>query len=264
MIPPWIEKPFKRLADALFATLPQPLPDTERLRGCKIISHRGEHDNRRVFENTLAAFDSVRDGGVWGIELDIRWTKDLQPLVFHDADFRRLFRSSLAVNRMTMAEVKAEFPVIPSLEEVILRYGKELHLMVETKKEVYPHPDYQSQVLRDLFSQLEPQKDFHLLSLSPEMFEFMDFVPSQTFLPIAEINVHKLSKMAIKKKYGGMTGHYLFMTDRLKRRHQGIGQKVGTGFANSRNCLFREINRGIDWIFSDKALEMQSIVATSI
>jgi glycerophosphoryl diester phosphodiesterase len=264
MIHPWIEKSFKRLANALFATLPRPLPNTERLRGCKIVSHRGEHDNRQVFENTLAAFDSVRDGGVWGIELDIRWTKDLQPLVFHDADFRRLFHSSLAVNRMTMAEVKAEFSVIPSLEEVILRYGKELHLMVEIKKEVYPNPDYQIQVLRDLFSQLEPQKDFHVLSLAPEMFEFMDFVPSQTFLPIAEVNVFKLSKMAIKKKYGGMTGHYLFVTDRVKRRHQGIGQKVGTGFANSRNCLFREINRGVDWIFSDKALEMQSIVATNI
>ena len=264
MISPWINKSFKRLADGVFASLPRPFPSTEGLRGCKIISHRGEHDNRQVFENTLAAFDRVRDRGVWGIELDIRWTKDLQPLVFHDTDFRRLFHSSLAVNRMTMAEVKAEFPVIPSLEEVILRYGKELHLMIEIKKEVYPNPDYQSQVLRDLISQLEPQKDFHLLSLAPEMFEFIDFVPSQTFLPIAEINVHKLSKMAIKKKYGGMTGHYSFVTGRLKRRHHGVGQKVGTGFSNSRNCLFREINRGIDWIFSDKALEMQSIAATNI
>ena len=82
MIRSWIEKSFKRLADGVFAVLPRPVPNIEGLRGCKIISHRGEHDNRQVFENTLAAFDRVRDGGVWGIELDIRWTKDLQPLCF--------------------------------------------------------------------------------------------------------------------------------------------------------------------------------------
>jgi len=263
MIPSWIEKLFHRIADGLIAALPQTLPNKEKLEKCKIVSHRGEYDNRGIFENTLPAFDRVRDHGVWGVELDIRWTKDLQPIVFHDADFQRLFGSSLMVKKMTMAEVRTEFPVIPSLEEVILRYGKKLHLMIEIKKEVYPDPGYQNQVLRDLFSKLEHQKDFHFLSLTPEMFEFIHFVPPQTFLPIAQINVHELSEIAIKKNYGGITGHYLFLTDRVKKKHQDIGQKVGSGYAGSRNCLFREIKRGVDWIFSNKALQMQSIVSTN-
>ncbi len=167
------------------------------------------------------------------------------------------------VNSMTMAEIRSEYPPVPSLEEVIFRYGKKLHLMVEIKEEIYPDPAYQSQVMINLFSQFEPQKDFHFLSMAPGMFEFIGFVPPQTFLPIAQTNVHTLSEIAIEKGFGGITGHYLFITDRVRTRHQDMGQKVGTGHVNSKNCLFREINRGVDWIFSDKALNMHSIILTN-
>ena len=263
MIPPRIEKMFCSLAGGLFAALPRILPSKEKLKECRIVSHRGEHDNRKILENTLAAFDRVKDRGVWGIELDVRWTKDLQPIIFHDADFQRLFGSSSKVNSMTMTEIRSEYPVVPSLEEVILRYGKRMHLMIEIKEEMYSNPEYQRQVMGDLFSQLEPQKDFHLLSMATGMFEFMGFVPPQTFLPIAQTNVRTLSEIAIEKGFGGITGHYFFITDRIKTRHQDMGQKGGTGHVNSRNCLFREINRGVDWIFSDKALKMHSILSTN-
>ena len=263
MISSWIEKLFCSIADGFVAALPQTLPSKEKLEECRLVSHRGEYDNRQILENTLAAFDRVRDHGVWGVELDVRWTKDLQPIVFHDADFQRLFGSTSMVNSMTTAEIRSEYPVIPSLEEVILRYGKKLHLMIEIKEEAYPDSAYQSQVMRDLLSQLEPQKDFHILSMAPGMFEFIHSVPPQTFLPIAQTNVHALSEIAIRKNYGGITGHYIFITDRIKTRHQDIGQRVGTGYANSKNCLFREINRGVDWIFSDKALNMHSIISTN-
>jgi glycerophosphoryl diester phosphodiesterase len=264
MIYSWIEKIFHVIADGLIAALPQTLPSKEKLEECRLVSHRGEHDNRQILENTLAAFDRVSDRGVWGIELDVRWTKDLQPIVFHDADFQRLFGSASLVNSMTMAEIRSEYPMIPSFEEVIFRYGKKLHLMIEIKKEVYPDPACQSQVMSNLLTRLEPQKDFHILSMNPGMFKFMHFVPPQTFLAIARTNVRPLSEIAIRENYGGIAGHYIFVTDRVKIRHQGIGQKVGTGYANSRNCLFREINRGIDWIFSNEALDMHSIISTNI
>ncbi len=72
MISPRIEKLFCNVAGGLFAALPRTLPNKEKLKECRIVSHRGEHDNRQILENTLAAFDRVRDRGVWGIELDVR------------------------------------------------------------------------------------------------------------------------------------------------------------------------------------------------
>ena len=35
---------------------------------------------------------------------------------------------------------------------------------------------------------------------------------------------------------------------------------MATGYVNSKNCLFRELNRGVEWIFSDNAVELQKMV----
>jgi glycerophosphoryl diester phosphodiesterase len=131
--------------------------------------------------------------------------------------------------------------------------------MVEIKEEEYPDPVYQNHVLKDLFDPLTPQVDFHFISLRPEMFRLVDFVPSSTFLPSARFNVKRLSNLALWKKYRGITGHYLLITDAILKKHYKQNQSIGTGYIGSKNCLSRELNRGIEWIFSNNAVELQDI-----
>ena len=245
--------------DRWYANLPQPVPQKERLEQCKVISHRGEHDNKRVLENTIPAFDEARDRGVWGLECDVRWTKDLQPVVFHDSDLQRLLHAGLAINDLTLNTLKADFPLIPTLEEFIIRYGGLLHLMIELKKEAYPDPARQSQTLQDLLHSLKPGTDFHILSLTPDMFGFINFLQPSALLPVSLLNIRQLSALTVREKYGGITGHYAFLQDYMLAQHQNLGQKVGTGFIFSKNCLFRELNRGVDWIFTNHAAKLQSI-----
>ncbi|MFH2065509.1 MAG: glycerophosphodiester phosphodiesterase family protein [Pseudomonadota bacterium] len=258
-IPPLIESSFHFVVDLFFSRWPQPVPAMEKLKNCKIVSHRGEHDNRTVFENTMEAFDRVLEAGVWGIELDIRWTRDLHPVVFHDPDLMRLFGSDWRISEISQKELRKHFPMIPHLSEVIQKFGKKLHFMVEIKKEVYPDPSYQNEVLKSLFGSLTPRKDFHILTLSPEMFPILSFTDPSAFLPISETNFIRLSKLSREKRYGGITGHYLFLSNPLLKKHRKIRQKIGTGFISSRNALFRELNRDIDWIFSNHAVKLQSI-----
>lgn len=260
----WIKFSFLKIVDAIYQQRKQSRPAADRLQRCKIVSHRGEHDNRRVFENTMAAFDRVKTQGIWGLELDIRWTKDLRPIVFHDPDTQRLFHNKQRIDQMTCAELKESFSVIPTLEEVVQRYGRSLHLMVEIKAESYPDPVRQNRVLKDHLAQLQPGKDYHLISLTPRMFDFFDFAAPATLLPIAELNIRRFSDLAVRKKFGGLLGHYLFLTNRILKKHRAIGQKVGTGFVNSKNCLFRELNRQVEWIFSNNAVELQSILNASL
>jgi glycerophosphoryl diester phosphodiesterase len=255
-----LETGFHWLVDSLYTVYPQPFPGIARLQQCKIISHRGEYDNRTVFENTLPAFDRARDQGVWGIELDIRWTNDLQPVVIHDPDLHRLFNLELRVKDLGLDELKQQCPQVPSLQEVIQRFGKRLHLMLEIKAEHYPDPWRQNRVLQDLLSPLEPQTDFHLLSLTPQMFNLIDFVPASTFIPVAQLNFARFSQLALQEGYRGFAGHYLFLTTPLLRKHHLHQQKMGTGYIKSKNCLFRELNRGVEWIFSNNAGELQAIV----
>ena len=255
----WLEKQILQLIDFVYEKIPRPAADTKRLKQCKIISHRGEHDNRSVFENTIRAFDRVYEAGVWGIELDIRWTRDLVPVVFHDAGLKRVFGSDIDIKGVTMTELNMHCRMIPALSEVIQKYGKKMHLMVEIKKEVYPEAEHQSNVLKDLFRGLKPRDDFHFISLRPEMFRLIDFVPSSTFVPSARFNVKHLSDLALMNNYRGIAGHYMVITDTLLKKHHLKKQCVGTGYICSQNCLLRELNRGVDWIFTNHAVKLQSI-----
>ena len=189
----WLEERFHQVVDLFYEKMPQSLPETEKLKQCKIISHRGEYDNIMVYENTIPAFERVYEAGVWGIELDIRWTRDLQPVVFHDRDLQRVFKSDTEINKVTLNELKMHCKLIPTLSDVVQKYGKKMHFMVEIKKETYPDPEYQNNMLRELFHHLTPKVDFHFLALNPEMFMYINFVPSSTFVPSARLNVKPLS-----------------------------------------------------------------------
>ena len=249
------------ICDSIFSVLPQQVPSLENLSKCKIISHRGQHDNINVFENTLPAFDAVlKTNGVWGIELDFRWTKDLFPVVFHDPDLNRLFDSNLRISEVTLARLKKHFPQIPTLEEVLLRYGGMLHLMVEAKEEYYPQPDKQNLILKKLFSKLVPQRDYHLLSLDPKMLDILAFVDSFAKIPIAIFNAKTLSKISLRNKYAGLGGHYLILQKKIVKKHLDFGQKIGVGYPKSKNNLFREINRGVEWIFCNDAIGVNFIL----
>ena len=237
-----------------------PVPAVGRLRGCKLISHRGEHDNQTVFENTLPAFERANRAGVWGIELDLRWTRDLKPVVFHDPDTRRLFGENYRISRLRVDELNHIFPQIPTLKDVVERFGQKMHLMLEIKKEPYPEPDIQRRTLISVLAALAPMFDFHLLSLNPKMFRYFDDFPNECCLPIAELNLRSISKIAIREKHGGILGHYLLVSRHYQKRHGQHGQKVGTGYANSPNCLYRELNRGVEWIFSNRAATLQKMI----
>ncbi len=247
------------LVDRLFAVWPRPRPSQERLLACKIIAHRGEHDNRRVRENTLPAFDTARNGGVWGIEFDVRWTRDYEPVVIHDPDARRVFGIDLQVAEVDLAELRQRLPEVPTLEEMIERYGGLLHLMIELKRDPLPDIERKRARLQALFASLTPAADYHVLALSLDLYAPIDFAGDQAFIPVAELNVGEISRQTLQRDFAGIGGQYLLLGNRLVQRHAARGQHVGTGFIASRFCLYRELNRGIEWVYSNDACRLVAI-----
>jgi len=259
-LPGPIEKVLLQCIDLIFMLWPRHSPDPEALRACKIVSHRGEHDNISVYENTFAAFDRALAQGTWGIEFDVRWTRDLRPVVVHDPDLKRVFGMETTIAGVEFDELRSRCPAVPLLPEVVAKYGKKIHFMIELKEEIYPDPDRQNAIFKDCLSTLKPLTDYHLMSLTPEMFDLITFVSPSTFIPIAMLDMDRFSKLALEKKYGGVAGHYLLLSDAILKKHTQRGQLAGTGYPNSKNCLFREINRGVEWIFSNNAGELQEII----
>ena len=259
-LPGGIEKLLLQCTDFIYRLVPRHSPEPETLRSCKIVSHRGEHDNIGIYENTFAAFDRALAQGTWGIEFDVRWTRDLQPVVAHDPDLKRVFGIEITIADVEFDELRGHCPAVPRLSEVVATYGRQMHFMVELKEEIYPDPGRQNAIFKDCFATLEPGADYHLMSLTPHMFDLITFVPPSIFIPIAGLDMARFSKLALEKKYGGVAGHYLLLTDAVLKKHRQKDQRVGTGYPGSKNCLLREINRGVEWIFSNNAGELQEII----
>lgn len=262
-VPLIIENAIMRLADALFARRPQSKPSVEKLKQCRIISHRGEHRHPEVKENSLPAFELAAQAGVWGIELDVRWTKDAVPVVSHDADLRRLYADDCLIAQTMYRDLMQRFSAIASLEEVVDRFGKELHLMIEIKEAVDAE-GRKDQTLASLLRPLEPVTDYHLMALDPQILSPLRLTPRGAKVAIGYYLPDSFSPYVRRNRWGGLCGHYLTMRRAIVSRHQRHSQRVGTGFINSPHVLHREINRGVDWLFSDNAALLQSTVTHAL
>ncbi len=248
------------LVDLGMAVWPRALPDEAALRNCKIISHRGEHDNRTVMENTLSAFDNARAAGVWGIECDIRWSRDQQPVICHDRNTSRVFGLPLRVAEHSLEELRSQVPALPTLAEVVQKFAGNTHLMLEIKECNLQDLKQQQETLTRILEGMTPGRDYHFLALDPDLFQLVDHVPAEALLPVAETNTAEMSALALQHGYCGLAGHYLLLGASLQRRHQSAGQRIATGFPRSRNCLYRELGRGVEWIFSNDAVYLQGLL----
>ena len=260
----YLERALLGLINLSFMLIPRPRPTREALGACKIISHRGEHDNRRVHENTLAAFSAPAEAGCWGLEFDVRWTRDLQPVVFHDTNTERVFGIDLVVSQVSLAQLQQLVPQIPTLKQVVDRFGGHQHLMVELKRDELGSYSARTECLCETFSTLEAATDYHFLALQSELFDLVGFAGAKACVPVAELNVAELGRVARDRGYGGICAQYMLLNSTLISRHQRLGQQVGSGFAASKYGLYREINRGVDWVFSNHAVRLEAIRQESL
>ncbi|HSO18364.1 MAG TPA: glycerophosphodiester phosphodiesterase family protein [Desulfosarcina sp.] len=257
----FMEQAFLAGADHIVARCRQHPPSARRLAAARLVAHRGAYDNRSIFENTLAAFETFDRAGGWGIELDVRWTREGVPVVSHDPDGRRLFGVPRPIADMDLATLQRRLPLVPTLASVVTRFGGRRHLMVEIKCLFQDDPVLSRERLQRQLGGLHPGRDYHLLSLDARLLERLAFAPSQACLPIARVNPGPAALAAIAHAWGGIAGHYALMRRPhiAALHHRGFG--VGTGFVNSVNCLYRELLRGVDWLFSDRALALQRVLS---
>lgn len=256
-VAPWIQNTFLYLNDRIFRYLPQSLPSLQQLQSAKIIAHRGVHDQQRI-ENTLPAFQQAIDANLAAIEFDIRWTRDLVPVVHHDVDCQRLFDCNINIAEICFDDLHQAVPQIPCLQQVVNTCGGKIHLLIEMKPEIYPQPAKQMAILKQILSPLQPSKDFHLISLSKQLLDYVDFIDKSSLLLVATNNTRQLSQLALEQHYGGLLGHYLFMTKAICHRHRQ--QQVGVGFISSKNSLFRELKKDVYWLSTNYPLQIQAII----
>jgi glycerophosphoryl diester phosphodiesterase len=256
-MPLWLDDLFLDATDALYALRAPARVTAGQAARTRIVSHRGERDNRRVFENTFAAFDPLRGSGVFGLECDVRWTRDRVPVVYHDPDLRRLHGDTRRLADLSWDELRAARPEIPTLGAHVRRYTAEFHLMIEIKHEPYPEPPLQNQRFAEALAPALAANRCHVLSLVPEMFDWLPAIPARQTMGVARLNAAAIGAEALARGRSGFSSHFAVLSDAAIARHHAAGQCVGCGFPRSRPVLHREIARGVDYIFTNEARELE-------
>ena len=244
-----------RTADWIATKIPPPRRRRPSiLPAARLVAHRGCWKARGCLENTFSSFDRARESGIWGLEFDVRFTKDDVPVVHHDPTLLRTFGRPLAIANMTLTTLQHEAPEIPTLEAVVKEYAPSLHLMIEIKGTRSDVSGPRLKRLAEITSSLQPEDQFHWMSLDPDILEILaDHVgfSRASLISIATTNVNEISDLTLDRGYKGFTCHWAAMTATLLHRHHIAGQKVGVGFAASKQSLQREWSRGLDWIFTN-------------
>lgn len=238
--------------NAYFACMPRKKPRDPHLSHVQLIAHRGAHHPLHAIENTLPAFNLAYRLGCWGIELDIQLTKDKVFVVNHDPTLHRLWGIDAAISDLSVKELHEMAPLIPTLAEVIEKYGGKMHLFIEIKS-----PFNDEARLSAVLACLKPGYDYHLLSLEAALFSSFVLFPSSSCLLVANVhNTAAFCRLSIQGQYAGVLGHYLFFNQSIIHALLRAEQKMGVGFVNSRYSLYREVNRGLYWLFSDNVYQI--------
>lgn len=249
------------LVDILFEHIPQAETGIESLDPVKVISHRGRGTwtRRGLLENTLPAFEKAMECGAWGVECDLRWTLDNVPVILHDSNTKRVFQKSLEVGEVPFEVLRQTIPQVPHLEEVLAALKGRAHLMLEIKEFL---DSKQWAILKKILKDWVPQKEYHLMSLNPDILNQIKDFPSKALVSIAELKRKQILRQTLQKSWGGYTGHYLLTTNSMLRACQDSGINCGTGFVNSKNVLLREASRGVNWIFTDETDNIMKIITS--
>jgi glycerophosphoryl diester phosphodiesterase len=236
----------QKVVDVFFAVIPRKKPTN--MHNAFLIAHRGVHNNKDRIENTLDAFEKALELGCWGVELDVQATKDHVLVVNHDATLQRLWHKNVAIAHLDYKELHHLAPKIPTLAQVVEKYGKRMHLFIEIKTSLVAEGE-----LVKTLQELVPIDDYHLLSLNESLFSSFSRFPKPALLLVAgPYNVEKFCRLSLEKNYGGVLGHYVLLNKNKIKRLQGNNkQRVGVGFINSKFGLYRELNRGVLWLFSN-------------
>jgi len=235
--------------DLVMSQLPLGHPALEQIQNAKIVAHRGGLDSG-YRENTLPAFHRASLLGMWGVEFDVRWTRDEVPVIHHDARLGRVHPGRGVIAQLTFGELRALAPLVPTLEEVVQTFGGKMHFMIELKDKELNHASRKKKILEEHLSSLSPRHDYHFLSLSKEPPLALGIDP-QLCLLVAELNILKIKKEVLEWDFAGLAGHYLLTTSALQKQLRAKGKLVGSGFLSHKNLLMRELCMNRDFLFTD-------------
>lgn len=242
-----------------------------------IIAHRGA--SAVAPENTRAAFRQAIADGAEGVEFDVQLAKDKIPVVFHDADLRRIAGKNVFLKDLTAAELgaidagtwfnrfkphrgneKFSAETVPTLAQVfdLLRDFRGL-IYVELKSYANNYEELAKIVCRTIgdFPALLPQiivKSFQLEALSHVRRFCPDIQTAALFQPkVKTVLRRKIKYIEIARQFGAdqLSVHFALASRNLIEKAENLNMPVTIWTADNPLWVNRAIERRITAIITN-------------
>jgi glycerophosphoryl diester phosphodiesterase len=191
-------------------------------------------------ENTLSAFDYAIANGCDGFEFDLRYTRDRRSVLCHDP---KLSRHEVAASHRSALERRCGYE-LPSLENVLVRFGRSAWLDIEMK--VAGEEEAVVQALR-----AHPPSSGYVVSsfLPAVLLRLHDLDPS---LPLGYIckkteDADRWSELPVQ----AFIPHHSLVSERLVDKVHARRLRLFTWTVNKREDLLRLAAWGVDGLISD-------------
>ncbi len=241
-----------------------------------IIAHRGA--SALAPENTFAAFQKAIEDGAEGIEFDVRLSKEGVPVVFHDADLKRLAQRDGQVIKYSFAELQSfdvgswfnqknpkfadakfsreKIPSFAGLLDFLKDYKGLIYVELKCKKEeIEPLVEAVCKVIS--LTNLLPQivlKSFKLKAITLAKVHLPEIYTASLFAPKI-LNVLHKKKHLLKKAEDCLADeislHYSLATKKLveRARNQGLPTTIWT--ADNPHWVNRAFNLKLNAIITN-------------
>lgn len=215
------------------------------------VAHRGGAQLNP--ENTMAAFNKAIELGCQAFELDIHFSADRDLVVIHDDSLERCSHCPGIVHEMTMAQLRAADPHLPSLRQALRAARNHCKVLVEIK-----HPSHAprySGIEAVLLNQLEEEQMLDqvvVISFERKSLKILrELNPQvQTGLLVGgatdlAVDLRELGINWIAPHFSQIKPEYVLQAHRL-------GLRVNTWTVNQESDMRSCIQAGCDSITSDR------------
>ena len=167
-----------------------------------LISHRGIHDNIKIYENTLESF-KLAIKKKYTIELDIHLTKDNQIIVFHDYNTKRITNKNQIIEKTTYKELNNQNIIhIPTLNEVLKLVNGKVPLLIEIKQnsKIGPLEKELMNILKDYKGKYAIQS-FNILTLYWFKKHHPNILRGQLSYNYKKVKMNKITKILLRNMF---------------------------------------------------------------
>ncbi len=221
----------------------------------RMIAHRGA--SALEAENTVAAFVAAANRSYWGIETDVRVTKDGKYAISHDDTLTRMAGVDMKVEESTLAELQSvrlfdktgktrSDLIVPTLEDYISvchRYGKKA--VLELKGDIAPRH------IAGILGVIESAGHFEdtvFISFHPQnLLEVRKLRKGAEAQLLPSENAEWIMKYCLENRIG-LDIHHSYLTKEIVEMAHKAGLSVNCWTVDTPADAARVIGMGVDFI----------------